>query len=165
MREAVILGCVVALASLAACSSEGDVLPKKGQSKPTTPDAGQTVDVAPDVRVEDVSNDGDGKAPRDPNANCVKPGTPRNDRDIGGYCEPGRGDCESSQGPRFCTADFRDIAPVEDDKWFCSSICTMNEECGMGALCAEAPGGATRGCVPVACFGDGGGGAVQGAGR
>jgi hypothetical protein len=129
-----------------ACSSEGDILPKKERF--SRPDAA-------------IAEDGGGE--RDPNANCVKPGTPSNDRGVGGYCEPGRGDCDGPFASRFCTADYRDLIRVDDDKWFCSAICTMDEECGSGALCAPAPGGGASGCAPFACFGDGG--APQEAGR
>jgi hypothetical protein len=119
--------------SFAACSSDGDILPTKERFS------------RPDAAFAD-----DGKKPRDPNANCVAPGTPGNERDVGGYCEPGRNDCESEAGERFCTADFRDITPIDDDKWFCSTLCTTDDECGTGAVCALAPGG-SRGCAPFQC--------------
>jgi hypothetical protein len=129
--------------NLVACSSEGDILPKKERF--VRPDAALVDDVAPDVA-------GDGRKPRDPNANCVKPGTPNNERGMGGYCEPGRGDCETEQGPRFCTADYAELTPIDDDKWFCSTVCMTNEECGTGAVCTR--GSIGNGCTPLTCAPD-----------
>jgi hypothetical protein len=136
-----ILGLVTV--NLLACSSEGDILPKKERFARS--DAALADDAAPDVA-------GDGRKPRDPNANCVKPGTPNNERGIGGYCEPGRGDCESEQGPRFCTADYAELTPIDDDKWFCSTVCVTDEECGTGTLCSQ--GAIGKGCAPFACVAD-----------
>jgi hypothetical protein len=130
----------LALVNLAACSSEGDILPKKERFG--RPDATFAEEAGPDIA-------SDGRKPRDPNANCVKPGTPNNERDVGGYCEPGRGDCESEQGPRFCTADFAELTTVEDDKWFCTAVCLSDSECGTGVICAESAG--RKGCAPVVC--------------
>src|SRR5437762_3565267 len=64
----------------------------------------------------------------DPNANCVKPGTPNNDVGVGGYCEPNTSDCETPQGTRICTAGY---APPE--AWFCTMLCLDDSECGAGA--------------------------------
>jgi hypothetical protein len=133
---------VIAAVALLRCSSEGDIVPKKERFPRPGFDAG--------------------KPPRDPNANCVKPGTPNNERGIGGYCETSA-DCTSDEGTRFCTADFRDIGVIDDNKWFCSMLCTMDEECGTGARCATGISG--TGCAPIICGPDGGSSFVQGAGR
>jgi hypothetical protein len=139
MRK-IVMGCI---AVLAGCSSEGDILPSKVRFTPSLIDSSVAEAAAPR----------DGKKPRDPNANCVKPGTPNNERGVGGYCEPGRNDCEYEGGPRFCTADYSDLTPVEDDKWFCvSAACTMDDECGTGAFCITS--GIGNGCVPFACAPD-----------
>ncbi|HMJ55883.1 MAG TPA: hypothetical protein VK540_27615 [Polyangiaceae bacterium] len=135
-----VIGCI---AVLAGCSSEGDILPSKVRFTPSLVDSSIAEAAAPDVVGDD------GSRPRDPNANCVKPGTPRNERGVGGYCEPGRNDCESDAGPRFCTADYRDLTPIDDDKWFCSTLCTMDQECGTGAFCIAGTIGS--GCSPFAC--------------
>jgi hypothetical protein len=131
---------------LAACSSEGDILPKKERFTRAGADASD-----------------DAKKPRDPNDNCVKPGTPNNERGMGGYCEPGRGDCDTDVGIRFCTAEFKEIGVIDDNKWFCSTICTMDEECGTGVICVTGVSG--RGCSPIACAPDAGSSFAQGAGR
>jgi hypothetical protein len=134
MKSEFFIPALVAL-GFVACSSEGDILPKKERFS------------RPDAAIPD-----DSKKPRDPDANCIKPGTPRNERGVGGYCEPGRNDCESDAGPRFCTADYREITPIDDDKWFCSTLCVTDEECGTGAFCVVAPGGDSRGCAPPECM-------------
>jgi hypothetical protein len=160
VKTASAMSCVL-LASLVGCSSDGDILPKKTGFQQVT-EAGLDADDPVTDAEPDVA--GDGRPPRDPNANCVKPGTPNNDRDIGGYCEPGRGDCQSEQGPRFCTADFGELTPIPDNQWFCSSICTMDEECGAGAFCLRGEIG--TGCAPPACAVDAGSlAAIYGAGR
>jgi len=140
-------------AALLACSSEGDILPKKDRFTPSNvPDGSSSMDAAPPDVQPDVA--GDGKNARDPNANCVKPGTPNNERGIGGYCEPDRHDCEGDAGPRFCTAQFAELAKVPDNQWFCSGLCTSDEECGTGAVCATNEVGS--GCVPLVCRMDAG---------
>jgi hypothetical protein len=130
--------------NLLACSSEGDILPKKERFSRS--DGAVLEDAAP----PDVASDG--KKPRNPDANCVKPGTPNNERGVGGYCEPGRGDCETDLGPRFCTADYAELTPIDDDKWFCSTLCLTDEDCGSGLICNQ--GGIGKGCVPLACIAD-----------
>ena len=129
--------------NLAACSSEGDILPKKERF--ARPDAAVTDDAESDVA-------GDGKTPRDPEANCVKPGTPNNERGIGGYCEPRRGDCDNEGGTRFCTADYAELTPIADNQWYCSTICLTDDECGTGALCVKSAIGS--GCQPIVCIAD-----------
>src|SRR6188474_1396125 len=60
--------------ALLGCSSDGDILPKKERFTPgNVPDASSPMDAAPEAEPD---LPGDGKKPRDPNANCVKPGTP-----------------------------------------------------------------------------------------
>jgi hypothetical protein len=157
MKTAIVLSCVVLGAPIVGCSSDGDILPSKMRFTPAATDA-MDVEVAREAG-SDVA--GDGKKPRDPNANCVKPGTPNNERGVGGYCEPGRGDCESEQGPRFCTAEFAQISVIEENKWFCSTVCTMDSECGTGAICAAGLEG--TGCAPIQCANVDGGG-VDGGG-
>ena len=155
MKTAIVISGLI-LGAVAGCSSDGDILPTKVRYTPGGRDAG---DAAVEMDAEsmpeagpDVS--GDGRKPRDPNANCVKPGTPNNERDVGGYCEPGRGDCASEQGPRFCTAEFSDLTVIDEKKWFCSTVCMADDECGTGAICAKAAVG--NGCAPIQCVGDAG---------
>jgi hypothetical protein len=130
--------------TLGACSSEGDILPKKERF--ARPDADWAEDAAPDVT-------DDARTPRDPNANCVKPGTPNNERGVGGYCEQAS-DCPDDVGPRFCTVEFADLTPLDDDKWFCSTLCVDDADCGTGVVCVDGPG--SRGCAPLSCRGDAG---------
>ena len=132
--------CGLVAVNLVACSSDGDILPKKERF------ARADADLADDAASVD-----DGRKPRDPNANCVKPGTPNNERGIGGYCEQAS-DCPDDVGSRFCTAEFVVLTPIDDDKWFCSTLCAADADCGTGALCVEGPGG--KGCAPIACRSD-----------
>jgi hypothetical protein len=81
---------------------------------------------------------------RDPNANCVKPGTPNNALGFGGYCEK-KADCPMPGA--LCTGNFN--AP--DNAWFCSKLCSVKDsDCGEGAYCNF---GDPRGnaCVPLVC--------------
>lgn len=95
-----------------------------------------------DASVDDAS---DSAAPRDPNKNCVKPGTPNNEMGIGGYCEPNTPACISDAGIHFCTGAFS--APP--DAWFCTKPCNTDPECGSNAYCDHNKDG--NGCVPNAC--------------
>jgi hypothetical protein len=122
------------------CSSEGDILPKKERFARS--DGGATPDVTDD-----------GKPPRDPDANCVKPGTPNNERGVGGYCEQAI-DCPDDVGARFCTVEFADLTPLDDDKWFCSALCASDNDCGPGVACVDGPG--SKGCAPISCLPDAG---------
>jgi hypothetical protein len=130
MRRRIVMAWpIVLLVPVLACGE--NVLPKKGSTRADVPDAPW----------------------RDPEANCVTPGTPPNERGVGSYCEKGTGQCEAESGQtRFCTADFSDIAPVLDNQWFCSTVCTMDEECGSGAVCSTTM--VASGCVPLSCLPD-----------
>jgi hypothetical protein len=130
MKIEFVLGMVGAV-TLAGCSSEGDIVPKKDRFARPGFDAG--------------------KPPRDPSLNCVKPGTPNNERGVGGYCEQGS-DCPDDLGPSFCTGEFAEIGVIDDDKWFCSTLCDEDSECGAGLSCVAGVSG--RGCSPFACQAD-----------
>lgn len=89
---------------------------------------------------KDVANE------RDPQKNCIKPGTPNNDKGLGGYCEPGDYSCVSDVGVALCTGMFG--AP--DDQWFCTKGCLGDDDCGKGMYCDKSdPRGS--GCVPNVC--------------
>ncbi len=83
-----------------------------------------------------------GSEARDPNANCVKPGTPNNDQGLGGYCES-NDDCVRLKS--LCTAEFH--APP--NAWFCTRPCDSDPDCGVGLYCADDPRGIA--CVPIVC--------------
>jgi hypothetical protein len=102
----------------------------------------------------------DSGTPRDPNKNCVKPGTPNNELGVGGYCDP-KDDAGNFKSPpdckpipdgdggtlsSFCTANY---APP--DLWFCTRPCEKghDEVCGSTAYC-DCQGGQC-GCVPNIC--------------
>lgn len=95
---------------------------------------------SPDASVADTST------PRDPNKNCVKPGTPNNEKGVGGYCEPNTAACVSDAGIAFCTGAFAVTPP---DAWFCTKPCSADPECGKNAYCEHNTDG--NGCVPNAC--------------
>jgi hypothetical protein len=83
---------------------------------------------------------------RDPNLNCVKPGTPNNEKGVGGYCESSL-ECQSDTGGFFiCSADF-DTTPRY--AWFCTTFCTIDSDCGSNAYCGHSDLGG--GCVPYGC--------------
>lgn len=129
---------VVSIAIVAACSSDD------------TPGAGSSGNGSTSSSTSSSSGasggDGgvgpDGRAPRDPNANCVKPGTPNNDQGIGGYCET-QADCV--KGKSTCTGALG--AP--DNAWFCTRLCNSDPNCGDGLYCAHDPRGIV--CVPIVC--------------
>jgi len=135
---AAVIGCLVVGLAWAGCSST-DNQPKGagGSAGSSGHDGG--------------SQDG---GPRDPNQNCVKPGTPNNERGVGGYCESSA-DCVTDLGALFfCSADF-EITPRY--AWFCTTFCTFDSDCGSHAFCGQSDLGG--GCVPNGCGAapDGGG--------
>jgi len=74
---------------------------------------------------------------------CVRPGTPNNEKGVGGYCRPGANDCQGAGGFHVCSADFG------GDGWFCTGPCAMDPDCGSGQYCSHTAQGS--GCVPLAC--------------
>lgn len=92
---------------------------------------------------ETKSEGGTDASTRDPNANCVKPGTKNNEQGIGGYCES-NADCVP--GKSLCT-NFSPTAPP--NAWFCTRLCRSEPNCGEGLYCAEDPRGTA--CVPIVC--------------
>jgi hypothetical protein len=128
----VVVSVIGAVALGAACSSSSS-------SGGSEADAGgaevsSTVDVAVDV----VNNPD----------NCVKPGTPNNAQGIGGYCNPGGGQCAKAGpggSPTICTGDTANVT----NAWFCTVPCPSM--CGAGATCMTTPSGAE--CVPTSCAG------------
>ena len=92
---------------------------------------------------DDASSGGSsGAAGRDPNANCVKPGTPNDEQGLGGYCET-NADCVV--GKSVCTSAHG--APP--DAWFCTRPCGDGSGCTPGLYCAQDPRGMA--CVPLVC--------------
>ena len=98
--------------------------------------------------------------PRDPNKNCVKPGTPNNELGVGGYCDP-KDDAGNFKNPpdckpipdgdggmlySFCTAGHADL-----DQWFCTRPCMLGDDspCGSTGYCGCR--GMECGCVPNIC--------------
>jgi len=100
---------------------------------------------APDETASDA-----GVEVRDPDANCVKPGTPDNDAGVGGYCET-QDDCKKLDGG-LCTAKYT----TDPTEWFCTKPCDVDSQCGFGAICAVSTDG--NGCVPISCVGPDDGG-------
>lgn len=138
MRRAVgVAACVLAMA----CSESE---PPAGAAKPdatTPPDTLPPVDTAIDS----------GPPGHDPDANCVKPGTANNEQAIGGYCNPDGGPfCPRPMGElRLCSGGVKDVPP---NTWFCTKLCTRDDECGTGAICLANEIG--QGCVPFSCAPD-----------
>jgi hypothetical protein len=102
----------------------------------------------------------DSGPPRDPNKNCVKPGTPNNELGVGGYCDP-KDDAGNFKSPpdckpipdgdggmlsSFCTAQY---APP--DHWFCTRPCVQGNDtpCGSNGYCACQNN--QCGCIPNIC--------------
>lgn len=85
---------------------------------------------------------------RDPAKNCVKPGSPGNEKGIGAYCEPGGAPCVGDAGSLLvCTGGF---PGVPDTAWFCTRGCTVDQDCGTDAFCLSNSLG--TGCVPRSCL-------------
>jgi hypothetical protein len=99
-------------------------------------------DPAQDDCTNGASSPGSDAATDAPPTNCVAPGTPNNEKGVGGYCQTSA-DCISSVS--VCSALFG--APPGD--WFCTKLCTLDTECGTGAYCAHDPRGMA--CVPLPC--------------
>jgi phage host-nuclease inhibitor protein Gam len=87
--------------------------------------------------------------------NCVPPGTPNNDKGVGGYCEK-NSDCVADGSATVCSARFGAGA----GSWFCTGPCVRDEDCGEGVRCVTYEQGS--GCVPLACGGRGDAGATDG---
>lgn len=122
--------------AVAACSSD-DTTPA------STADAG-----TPDTGAGDAQSAVDAGATSDApsSGNCVPPGTPNNEKGVGGYCSPGGGECASdAAGFILCSGDVG--APV--GSYFCTTPCSADDQCGTNAYCANDPRG--RACVPNAC--------------
>jgi len=102
-------------------------------------------DATTDTTAKDATSD------RDPNKNCVKPGTPNNELGVGGYCDPGDGkqDCVTNlpDGGKIIT--FCSAIQAPPDEWFCTKACMMGDSCGTAAHCACQ--GGQCGCVPDVC--------------
>jgi hypothetical protein len=105
---------------------------------------GSPADAGADGTVKDVAID----VVVDP-ANCVMPGTPNDDRGVGGYCSPGGGQCASSGpggAPRICTAD---LPSAQAHDWYCTYPCSQSSDCGSAASCVATAQGMM--CIPPAC--------------
>ena len=83
--------------------------------------------------------------PMVPADSCGQPGDMGNDIGVGRFCTRRGGECANTTGARVC---LQDISP-DDGQWFCTRLCTMDSECGTGAVCVGDARGA--GCVPAEC--------------
>ena len=139
MRFAVVAPVAVLVA---ACSSEDAMVVTRTRD---TGIADDTSVVADEGAPGDASDESESDA-RDPNLNCVKPGSPGNELGIGAYCEK-QADCHRVDGgpPLLCTAAFSS----DPYAWFCTTPCSSPTECGSGATCVDSPDGS--GCVPFSC--------------
>jgi len=138
-----------------ACSNDSNILPKKERFAQSDGSSGNDDAADEGRRPGDPRDAGEDKGPRDPDANCVLPGMHGNERGVGGFCLKGGNECVTDGGPpRFCTGDFDEIAAVPPNRWFCTTLCTMDVECGSGASCAISA--QATACVPLACLDDAG---------
>lgn len=110
----------------------------------------------------DGSDNEDAGTPRDPNKNCVKPGTPNNELGVGGYCDL-KDDAGNFKSPADCKAIpdgdggmLMSICTSSDpgtppDLWFCTRLCEKGQDwiCGSTAYC-DCQGGRC-GCIPNVC--------------
>jgi hypothetical protein len=127
-----VLCTAAALGAAAACSSSSSKSSGSGEDAST--DGGAGIDAVIDV----INN---------PN-NCVKPGTANNTEGVGGYCNPGGGQCDKAGpggAPTLCTGDTGGVT----NGWFCTIPCPAT--CGAGAMCVSTTMGAI--CAPAACLG------------
>lgn len=83
--------------------------------------------------------------PAGPEEQCVRTCHRGNERGVGRFCTAGGGQC-GGLNAFVCTADVDPGGPT-----FCTKPCTMDSQCGSGAVCTGDARG--RGCVPVECAG------------
>jgi hypothetical protein len=101
---------------------------------------------APACGDSDGANGEADAGPTAPAASCVQPGDEGNENGVGDFCTPGGGEC-GGLAP-LCLAD---AAPGEE-QWFCTRLCSEDEQCGTEARCIGDDRG--RACVPERCLGD-----------
>jgi hypothetical protein len=130
---AAVIGCLVVGLASAGCSSTDNQPKGAGGSAGSGGSGGQA---------GGTSDAG----PRDPNLNCVKPGTASNEKGVGGYCES-NADCVSGGGGFIVCSNFVETTPRYS--WFCTTLCSVDADCGTGAFCGHSDLG--NGCVPNAC--------------
>jgi hypothetical protein len=111
-------------------------------------DGPPSVDAVPDIVI-------------DP-SNCVPPGTANNSQGIGGYCNPGGGQCVMMGIGSQSTDCSGDVSGTPAHAWFCTVPCTASTNCGTGASCVTTAMGAY--CIPPSCgfLGEGGSGVDSG---
>ncbi len=140
--KAAVVGCLLAGFAWSACSSDEPTTANPGSGSGGSSGAGGR-----------GSGGANGDAGRDPNKNCVKPGSKGNEKGVGAYCESSA-ECMAPAGVLLlCSADFGAPATA----WFCTTPCMKDSECGSKAICGSSSQG--MGCVPFGCGSapDGGG--------
>jgi hypothetical protein len=84
--------------------------------------------------------------PPTPTDRCVRPCHRGNEKGVGRYCTASGGEC-GGLNAFVCTADV----DTSGGPTFCTRPCTMDSQCGSGAVCTGDERG--RGCVPIECAG------------
>ncbi|MEK7571853.1 MAG: carbohydrate binding domain-containing protein [Patescibacteria group bacterium] len=72
---------------------------------------------------------------------CGAPGDAGNEKGVGKYCTKGGGECAGKEA-FICAAEFTDAT-------ICSKPCSVDADCGSGAVCFQDTLG--KGCKPIAC--------------
>jgi hypothetical protein len=78
---------------------------------------------------------------------CTQPGQMGNAVGVGEFCTKGGGQCRDNNGAIFCTVDY-----VMTEDWYCTALCTSDNDCGDNAYCSGSGMGG-RGCIPARCGG------------
>jgi hypothetical protein len=140
----ILVACIALPAAGCTSLCAGRVCPQTDSTASDSGGTSATAEAAADVVDE--------KSVLDAGSQCIAPGTPNNEKNVGGYCRPGGHECDADGQSSICTAD------VGQALWFCTAVCSNNADCGSGAVCRYSPVYMQSGCVPVMCLGPADGG-------
>ena len=76
---------------------------------------------------------------------CAAPGATGNELGVGEECTTGESACTTNPAAKVCLADYT----TGEFGNFCTMLCTLDQECGTGAVCHGPAGRAV--CMPNAC--------------
>jgi hypothetical protein len=80
-----------------------------------------------------------------PPGSCAQPGDVGNEIGVGAFCTPRGRECAAFSMAPLCLAQ----AAPDEGQWFCTRLCSTDDQCGSDARCLGDARG--RACVPVRC--------------